>query len=386
MDKANLHEGRDYGYRENIRAWERAEDRPIKVKLLKVFSKGQNQIRLSDGSEVQVRSAQLVLEWDEEAVAGLLREEEQERGFRKTTVSDQTVSGAANVVFDGLLGENSPYVRDDRAHFTPQQEREIAEAAEITHDLADLSPGIHREDGDIWLPPPIVELLAKRIAERTPDSVVTEVERLIAELQEGEHARALMEYYKPKWDRALEWAGKDPVALPPEEMAPSEGFHQLFDRLRGQGTRCVGSEEHAWVVEGSQLRALGALLGPVASYMGRLSIRALKEGKFRLALDLPREPEIFDTRDMTNFALSLSQPQVRMLIEIRDAGDQGLVFPRGFGQDRTLESLVVRDLVWESENRETSYEKRLRPGRFRLTEGGWRALELMREDLDPERS
>jgi hypothetical protein len=384
VDKANLHEGHDYGYRENLRAWERAEDRPIKVKLLKVLPKGQNLIRLPDGSEAKVRSAQLVLEWSEDSVAALLREEEQERGFRKTTFANSTVAGAAMVVFDGLLGERSAVVQDDRARLTLQQEREIAEAAEVSHGLAELSPGVHREDGDTWLPLPIVELLAKRIAERAPDSVVAEVNRLVADLQEGEHSRPLLEYYKPKWDLALEWAGKDPVALPPEEISPSEAFHQLFDRLRGQGACCIGSEEHAWVVEESQLRSLGALLGPVARYMGRLSIRALGDGKFRLALDLPREPEIFDTRDMTNFALSLSQSQTRMLVAIREAGDQGFEFPRRFGQDRTLESLIIRDLVWESENRETSREKRLQRGRFRLTDGGWRVLELLKAELDRE--
>jgi hypothetical protein len=141
-------------------------------------------------------------------------------------------------------------------------------------------------------------------------------------------------------------------------------------------------EEHAWVVEESQLRKLGPILGPVARYMGRLSIRDLGEGKFRLALDLPREPEIFGTRDMINFALSFSPQQVKMLEEIRDTGEQGYEFPHGFGRDRTLESLIARDLVWESESRETSHEKRLRPGRFRLTEGGWRALELMQAEPD----
>ncbi len=386
MDKANLHEGRDYAYRENTRRWERAEDRPIRVKLLKVLPKGQNKIRFPDGSEAQVRSAQLVLEWDEDAVVELLREDEQERGFRETTFSDPTVAGAANVVLEGLLGEDSPYAHDDRVRLAPHQEREIARAAELTHDLAELSPGVHRNDGDTWLPLPVVELLAKRIAERDPDSVVAEIDRRIAELQEREHAHALMEYHKPKWDLALEWADKAPMTLPPEEMSPREGFRQLFDLLRGQGTRRDESEDHAWVVEEPQLRKLGTLLGPVASYMGRLSIRALGDGKFRLTLDTPREPEVFDTRSMTNFALYLSRPQVRMLEEIRDGGDQGLEFPRGFGQDRTLESLIVRDLVWESENRETSNETRLRRGRFRLTDGGWRALELMQAELDRERS
>jgi hypothetical protein len=155
--------------------------------------------------------------------------------------------------------------------------------------------------------------------------------------------------------------------------------------LRGQGTRRDESEEHAWVVEEAQLRKLATLLGPVASYMGRLSIRTLGDGKFRLTLDTPREPEVFNTRDMTNFALYLSQPQVRMLEKIRDAGEQGMEFPHGFGQDRTLESLIARDLVWESENRETNYESRLRRGRFWLTDGGWRALELMQAELDRER-
>jgi hypothetical protein len=208
MDKANLHEGRDYAYRENIRAWERAEDRPIRVKLLKVLPKGQNQIRLPDGPEIQVRSAHLVLGWDDDAVAELLREEEQERGFRETTFSNRTVAGAANVVFEGLLGEDAPYVDHDRVRFTSQQEREVVAAAEVTQDLAELSPGVHRRKGDTWLPLPVVELLAKRIAERNPDSVVAEIERRMAEFQEGENAYALMEYYKPNWDLAAGVGGQ----------------------------------------------------------------------------------------------------------------------------------------------------------------------------------
>lgn len=51
MDKANLHEGRDYGFREKIRAWERAGDRPVRVGLVEVLPKGQNLIRLPDGTE-----------------------------------------------------------------------------------------------------------------------------------------------------------------------------------------------------------------------------------------------------------------------------------------------------------------------------------------------
>ncbi|HEX8752792.1 MAG TPA: hypothetical protein VF731_05175 [Solirubrobacterales bacterium] len=380
MDKANLHEGRDYAYRQNTRAWERVEDRPIKVKLLKVLPKGQNQIQFPDGSVARVRSAQLVLGWEDDAVAELLREEERERGFRENTFSNRAVAGAADVVLEGLLGPDSPYVDHDRVHLTSQQERTIAAAAEVTHDLADLSPGVHRRDGDTWLPLPVVELLAKRIAERAPEAVAAEIDRQIGELQERGHASSLLEYYKPKWDLALEWAGKDPVALPPQQMSPREAFQQLFELLRGQGTRCDDSEGHAWVVEEAQLRDLGTLLGPVASYLGRLSLRALGDGMFRLALDMPRAPEVFNTRDMTNFALSLTQPQVRMLVEIRDAGEQGLEFPRGFGRDRTLESLIGRDLVWESEGRETSLETRLDRGRFRLTDGGWRALELMQAD------
>jgi hypothetical protein len=385
MDKANLHEGREYGFRENIRAWERAEDRPVRVGLVEVLPKGQNLIRLPDGTEARARSAQLILEWGEEAVASLLRDEEQERGFRATTFSDRTVAGAANAVLDGLLGEDWGYVEHDRASLRPDQIKAVGAAANIAHDLADLSPGVHRDEDFIWLPMPVVEMLVKRIAERVPDAVVTEVDRLIAHFQEGDHSRALIEHYKPDWDLALEWAGKGPVELQPEALAPHEGYRRLFDLLRGQGIRCVGSEERAWVVEESQLQELGSLLGPVARYMGRISVRGLGEGRFRLALDLPRDPEIFDTRDMTNFALSLSMPQIKMLVRIREAGEGGLEFPSELGKDRTLESLVDRDLAWESENRETKRPERLRPGRFRLTEGGWRVLELMQAELDRER-
>jgi hypothetical protein len=385
MDKANLHEGCDYGYRQNTRAWERAEDRPVRVRLLEVLPKGQNRIRLPDGTEAWARSGQLVLEWDEEAVSALLRDEEQERGFRATTFSDRTVAGAANVVLDGLLGEDWGYVEHDRASLERDQIEAVGAAANLAHDLADLSPGVRRDDDFVSLSMPVVETLVKRIAERDPDSIVAEVDRRIAHLQDRDHSRALIEHYKPDWDLALEWAGKAPVELQPEELAPHEGYRRLFDLLRGQGTRCVGSEERAWVIEESQLRELGPLLGPVARYMGRISLRDIGEDRFRLALDLPRDAEIFDTRDMTNFALSLSRPQVKMLVRVREAGEQGLEFPSELGKDRTLQSLVDRDLVWESENREAKREARLGPGRFRLTEGGWRVLELMRAELDRER-
>lgn len=385
MDKANLHEGRDYGYRENTRAWERSEDRPVRVKLLEVLPKGQNRIRLPDGMEARARSEQLVLQWDEEAVVALLRNEEQERGFRATTFSSRTVATAANVVLDGLLGENWGYVEHDRASLEPDKVKAVGAAANLAHDLADLSPGVHRDDDFIWLPMPVVETIVKRIAERDPDSIVAEVNRRIAHFQDEDHSRALIEHYKPDWDLTLEWAGKAPVELQPEELAPHEGYRRLFDLLRGQGTRCVGSEERAWVVEESQLRELCPLFGPAARYMGRISVRDLGEGRFRLALDYPRDPEVFGTRDMTNFAHSLSRPQVNMLVRVCEAGEQGLEFPSGPGKDRTLESLVNRDLVWESENRETKREARLRPGRFRLTEGGWRVLELMQAELGRER-
>lgn len=113
----------------------------------------------------------------EEAVASLLRDEEQERSFRVTTFSDRTVAGAANVVLDGLLGEDWGYVEHDRASLRPDQIKAVGAAANIAHDLADLGPGVHRDEDYIWLPMPVVEMLVKRIAEWTPDAVVIEVDR-----------------------------------------------------------------------------------------------------------------------------------------------------------------------------------------------------------------
>jgi hypothetical protein len=328
VQKAELHVGDFYGYRANTRAWERADDPPIKVELLEVLDGGKNRIRLPDGSEKTVRSAQLILAWSEKRVAALLHRDERERGFRDATFSDWRVCEAASIVFDTVLGENAFHVQDDRGWLRGDQEQRICSAAEITGDLADLSPVARRSEDDICLPLQTVELLAKRIAERTPDAIEAEVKRVIADLEERGYQQ-LFDQYKGSWDLALSWAGKEPVALPAKELSPSEAFKQLWDRLRGQGLRSGYWEERAWFADEDQLRAIGPLLAQTTRYAGRLTISDLGDGRFRVALDLQHEPEVLDPQQMTNLAFSLSQPQARMLLASARQGTKVLSFHRG---------------------------------------------------------
>lgn len=377
MQKAELQAGHFYGYRENTRAWERADDRPIKVELIEALAGGKNRVRLSDGSEREVRSAQLILAWSEDAVTALLRRDERERGFREATVSDWRVSEAASVVFDAVLGENEFDVQDDRGWLRDDQEQRICDAAEVAEDLTELSPVAERGEDDICLPLQTVELLAKRIAERIPDAIESDIEKAIAGLEERGYHR-LLERYKDSWNLALEWAGKDPVALPAKELSPSEAFKELWDRLRGQGVRSGLWEERAWFADEDQLRTIGALLAQATRYAGRLTISDLGEGKFRVALELQHESEALDPQQMANLAYSLSQPQARMLSRIREAGSEGFAFPSELGKDKTLESLVKENLAWESAINNADTAERHRRGRFRLTDAGWRALEHLK--------
>jgi hypothetical protein len=377
MQKADLHSGHFYGYRENTRAWERTEDRPIKVELIEPLAGGRNRIRFPDGSESEVRSAQLIFNWSEEAVAKLLRHDERERGFREATFSDWRVSEAASVVFDTVLGKNAFHAQNDRGWLRDDQEQRICAAAEVTEDLAELSPVAERAEDELCLPLQTVELLAKRIAERTPDAIEAEVKRAIADLEERGYHR-LFEHYKDSWNLALEWAGKEPVAVPAKELSPSEAFKELWDRLHGQGMRSGYWEERAWFADADQLRTIGPLLAQATSYAGRLAISDLGDGKFRVALELQHEPEALDPQQMANLAFSLSQPQALMLSRIREAGSEGFEFPSELGKDKTLESLIKEELVWESTVKGADREERHSRGRFRLTDAGWRALEHLK--------
>jgi hypothetical protein len=183
----------------------------------------------------------------------------------------------------------------------------------VTEDPQDLSPVAFRDaDGEICLPLPTAILLAKRIAERDPESVVKAVDEALEDLQRRGYAD-LADHYKPSWDAALAWAGEEPKALPPKEMPPSEAFNELWERLRGQGVRRMGTEEHAWWVEPEQVLGIGHLLAHVARYLGRVTIRPLADGNVRLALDYAREPRALEPDEARNLALSLSQQQARML-------------------------------------------------------------------------
>jgi hypothetical protein len=374
LDKANLHEGHAYVFRENTRAWERAEDRPLRVTLVRQLGGGQHLVRFDDGSEAEVRSAQLIEEWTPERIERLLQAGERERVFRANTITDRTASEAVALVFGTVVDDFDAH--HDRVWISREQEGTILTAAEFAEDPLDLSPVAFRDDdGELWLPLPAAVLLAKRIAERNPESVVSAVDAHHQELLSGGYA-SLVELYKPGWDTALGWAGKEAKVLPRKEMAPSDAFQELWDRLRGQGVRRRGTEEHAWWVEPDQLMGLGHLLAHVARHVGRVTIRPLADGKVRLALDYVREPRALEPGEARNLALSLSRQQARMLAEVRDAGPDGAELPANHGS-RTMESLLGYGLVWESEVADEGPASEFRRGRFRLTDAGWRVLEYL---------
>jgi hypothetical protein len=127
LDKANLHKGHAYAFRENTRAWERGEDPPVRVTLLQHLGGGQNLVRFEDGSGAEVRSAQLIQEWSPERIDELLRAEERERGFRAATTRDNTASDAVALVFSTIVEDS--YVHADRAFLSPEEERRIRAAA-----------------------------------------------------------------------------------------------------------------------------------------------------------------------------------------------------------------------------------------------------------------
>lgn len=374
MDKANLHEGRAYAFRENTRAWERGEDLPVRVTLVRHLGRGQNLVRFDDGAEARVRSAQLIEAWAPDRIEELLRGEERERSFRAHTINDHAASEAVALVFSTIVGD--AYVQADRAYLSPAEERPVLAAAEVTEDPEELSPVASRDtDGDLCLPLPTAIILAKRIAERDPEGIVTAVDEAFEDLQRRGYS-ILADQYKPSWDTALEWAGKDPKALPPKEMQPSEAFTELWERLQGQGVRRIGEEEHAWWVAPEQLMGLGHLLAHVARYAGRVTIRPLADGNVRLGLDHVREARALEPGEARNLALSLSQQQARMLAEVRDAGGDGAEMPADHGH-RTMESLIRQGLVWESEVADDRQATRLIRGRVRLTDAGWRILDSL---------
>lgn len=328
-------------------------------------------MRFDNGSEAKVRSAQLIEEWAAEGIERLLEAEERERVFRANTSHDRTGSEAVTLVFGTVVDDFDAH--HDRLWISREQEGMILAAAEVAQDPLDLSPVAFRDDdGDLLLPLPAAVLLAKRIAERDPESVVSAVDAHQQDLLAQGYA-SLVELYKPGWDTALGWAGKEPKALPPKEMSPSDAFQELWDRLRGQGVRRSGTEEYAWWIEPDQLLGLGHLLAPVTRYVGRVTIRPLADGNVRLALDYAREPRALEPSEARNLALSLSQQQARMLAEVRDAAD-GAELSADHGY-RTMKSLLDHGLVWESEVADEDPASEFSRGRFRLTDAGWRVLE-----------
>lgn len=89
IDKQSLHPGQDYAYRAKPRAWEKAEDRPVRATLIESLPGGRHRLRLGSGDEIEARSSQLVTRWNQDEIDGLLRREDRSRAFLAETSRDE---------------------------------------------------------------------------------------------------------------------------------------------------------------------------------------------------------------------------------------------------------------------------------------------------------
>lgn len=382
MQKHELHEGREYGYRENVRAWERSEDRPLRVALVRYLPRGKVRVRAEDGphagEEFETRSQNLVAPWDDAAITSMLAGEEHERRFRRETTLDRSLSGAVELVF-GLVNPHS-YVGDDRAYLDRNQLRALSTAAGMADaDACSLSPVAYTENVDgekqIVLPLPVAVTIAQRIATRRPEEVAQAVDAAFCDAEREGYRDIVGTWFKPRWDHALAWAGKAPFRVPPMEPDPRKAFDQLFDVLRGQGVQTYDRERHAWYVRPEQFPTISSLLHAVSRREGRVTLQPMSDGNFRLALDYVRDPSLewCDERQVENLALwGLSDPQRRLLGAARAAGRAG-VDPQGF-HAKTVESLIDQGLVYETEARTETAAQPFKQGRLCLTDLGWRVL------------
>lgn len=91
MDKSQLREGADYGFRENTRAWEKEADTPERVTYL---GRGNLVVRFPDGREAEVKSRQLVAFWND--VPAKMETEAKERAFRSHTIRSHGISSPSS--------------------------------------------------------------------------------------------------------------------------------------------------------------------------------------------------------------------------------------------------------------------------------------------------
>jgi hypothetical protein len=287
VDKYSLHPGHDYAYRANTRAWEKAEDPPVRATLVESLPGGRHRLRLETGEEIEGRSSQLVARWDEREIDDLLRSEERSRTFSAETVRDDHLAEAVTLVLSTISTE--AYAHSDRAWMPTADEARIRDAAAAQDALIDLSPVAYRdEDEAICLPLPVAGQLARRIAERNPEAVEAAVQASLTDAMSRGHLAIVPKYYKPGWDMALAWAGRAPVTLPEPEARPADAYERLREQLRGRGVRKSADEDHAWTLPEQMLMELGHLLGGATRYSGRLTLRPLSDGHVRLALDSGR--------------------------------------------------------------------------------------------------
>ncbi|MDA0167679.1 hypothetical protein OJ998_01160 [Solirubrobacter taibaiensis] len=107
----------------------------------------------------------------------------------------------------------------------------------------------------------------------------------------------------------------------------------------------MGDEEHAWSFPEAMLMELGHLLAGAARYSGALTLRPLPDGQVRLALDPDRQARALTPGEIRDLALSLSRPQQAALAVLRDAGFAGVALAEVPAEGRTIDSLLVRNLL-----------------------------------------
>ncbi|MEA2379380.1 MAG: hypothetical protein QOD13_3287 [Thermoleophilaceae bacterium] len=372
MDKQTLHPGQDYAYRANTRAWEKSEDPPLRATLVDSLPRGKHRLRLANGDHIEARSSQLVARWEPDQINELLRQEERSRAFSRETTRDDRVAGAVELAL--TIVSPDAYAHRDRASVPTRDAETVRQAAEIQDELLDLSPVAYEDEHEdvVWLPLPVSEELARRIAERNPAAVGAAVEARLDDFRSRGHLAIVPEYYKPAWDMALEWAGRPPVILPEPEASPADAHERMWESLRGRGVRKMGDEQHAWKLPEETVMEVGHLLAGAARYSGRLVLLPLHNGHVRLSLDTGHRAAAKTPDEIRGLALSLSAQQQAALGELREAGPKGAVSGRLAADGRTVESLVGRDLAEEihldADNERINV-------RVRLTDAGWRVLQ-----------
>lgn len=166
-----------------------------------------------------------------------------------------------------------------------------------------------------------------------------------------------------------------------------EGTKALFDHLYGQGVYRMDNEAHAWWATREQLDRLPSrLLADLAEEEGRLTIRPVRSEHepskgpsavafYRVALDYRLDPRVLTPDEIEGVAWGLSRQKRETLVAIRDAGREGLdAESLRVGRDRSLRSLQGEGLVFETEPPAEHQRAPMLPGRFHLTDAGWRVI------------